>query len=459
MQTNFTAEKLRSPDIVDAQAILTDCVHYGFCTAVCPTYVLLHDELDAPRGRIDLIHEMLESDDPPSARTVGYIDRCLSCNSCMSTCAAKVDYMHLADIARAHIEKNYRRPVFDRLFRKFIAKTVPNFRLFRLSVRLACICKPFANFLPERLRNLLKLSPEFLPPANAAVSAGVYPAKKNRNHRVILLTGCVQQALAPHINHATINLLTRHGCEVIVDQAMSCCGAFTLHMGMDTTAKSNANKLIFSWAQVIERAKADGTPIDAIIVNASGCGTTIKDYDRIFTHDPKTAKLAEQISSLTMDITEFISKTGLRTTNTAIPLDITYHDACSLQHAQKVTKEPRDLLKACGFIVHDVPEAHFCCGSAGAYNMLEPVIAAQLGARKVEHVESTNGKVLVAGNLGCLNQMGLYTNLPTLHTVEMLDWATGGPCPQLLKDMKIPQTASLTDKPPNNLTSGGIGIW
>lgn len=452
MKTAFNAAQLAVPAIADADKILKDCVHYGFCTAVCPTYVLLRDELDAPRGRIDLIREMLESGAPPSARTVGYIDRCLSCNACMTTCAARVDYMHLADIARAHIEDTYRRPLLDRLFRWFLARSVPDANRFRRAVRLARLAKPAMRLMPARLANLLALTPASLPPADEALSAGTYAAAGTKRKRVLLLTGCVQQALAPRINRATVGLLTRHGCEVVVAEGVACCGAFTLHMGREAQAKASARATIEAWTGIVEHGG-----IDAVVVNASGCGTTVKDYGRIFAHDPDIAETARRIAALTLDVTEFLAGLHLTWPDAAVPLEIAYHDACSLQHAQKVKLQPRQLLRAAGFVVRDVPEAHFCCGSAGAYNMLQPAIAGDLGRRKAGHIESTGAKALAAGNLGCLTQLGLYTGLPALHTVELLDWAAGGPMPAALEGIDLPRPVSVEATPDTSAPS--MGVW
>ena len=458
MQTSFTAAQLAVPEIADAKKILTDCVHYGFCTAVCPTYVLLRDELDAPRGRIDLIRDMLEAGGAPPARTVGYIDRCLSCNSCMSTCAAKVDYMHLADIARAYIEDNYKRPLFDRLFRWMLARTVPDARRFRRAVRLSRLARPIAKLLPVRLKTLLTLAPDTLPPVSDALAPGTYPAEGTATRRVLLLTGCVQQALAPRLNHATLRLLTRHGCEVVVTDG-GCCGAFTLHMGKEAQAKASARATIAGWMKAIERAAATGQPIDAVVVNASGCGTTVKDYGRIFAHDPEMAGDARRISAMALDVSELLDGMALTLPPETMPLAVAYHDACSLQHAQKITEPPRRLLRAAGFKVMDVPEAHFCCGSAGAYNMLQPGIARDLGERKAAHVEGTGAAALAAGNLGCLTQLSLYTRLPMVHTVELLDWATGGPLPAALAATKLPAPVAAGDKDTDSKPDAGIGMW
>jgi glycolate oxidase iron-sulfur subunit len=433
MQTNFTPAQLADPVLADAAHILKSCVHYGFCTAVCPTYVLLRNENDAPRGRIELIRAMLEKGGAPDARTVGHLDRCLSCNACMTTCAAKVDYMHLADIGRAHIERHYRRPLGDRLLRALIARALTSPGRFRWAMRGAALARPLRRLLPRRLASMVAMAPARLPPATQAVRPGMYPAQGAKRLRVALLAGCVQQALAPRLNAATIRLLTRHGCEVVVASKLECCGALTLHMGKEDMAQASARRAIAAW----EAAERDGA-FDAIVANASGCGTTVKDYGRLFKHDPAWATRANSIARRALDVSELLARLGLSPVEKPIPLAVAYHDACSLQHAQKVTLPPRQLLRAAGFDVRDVPEAHFCCGSAGTYNMLQPEIARQLGARKAGHIDSTGAAVVAAGNLGCLTQIALYSRLPALHTVELLDWATGGPLPAALSGVALP---------------------
>ena len=460
MKTDFSAEQLADPGIAAADGILKTCVHYGFCTAVCPTYVLTRDENEAPRGRIDLIKAMLEKGGRPDPGTVGHIDSCLSCNSCMTTCAVDVDYLHLSDIARAHIEANYRRPLGDRLLRATIARTIPEPARFARMTRLARLARPIRGLLPRRLGNLVDLAPASLPPAPDLT--GVHPAQGARLRRVALLQGCVQQALAPEINAATIRLLTRHGFEVAVPAAAGCCGAFTLHMGKAEMATAAAARVVDAWTAELE---AGG--LDAVAVNASGCGTVVKDYARVLEGDPSRRGKATALAAITRDVTELLSPEDLRLPETAIPLVVAYHDACSLQHAQKIRKEPRALLRAAGFAVKDVPEAHFCCGSAGAYNMLQPDMAGALGRRKAVHIESTGAAAIAAGNLGCLAQIARFTALPPLHTVELLDWATGGPLPAALRATDLPapvlrEGASGSDAvpaPPEQADSGGPGVW
>ncbi|HVO17589.1 MAG TPA: glycolate oxidase subunit GlcF [Alphaproteobacteria bacterium] len=442
MKTAFTPDQLSRPEIAEAARILGDCVHYGFCTAVCPTYVLTRDENEGPRGRIDLMRAMLERGGAPDAKTVRHIDQCLSCNSCMTTCAAKVDYLHLADIGRAYIERHYKRPLGDRLTRWLVASTVPHAGRFRAATRLARLAKPIRGALPPRLRTMVELAPARLPARRDATAPGVYPAEGARRMRVALLTGCAQQALAPHVNAATIRLLTRHGCEVVVAEGAACCGALTLHMGREDEAKRAALSCIAAWGRELHHGG-----LDAIVVNASGCGTTVKDYGHLFAHDSALAERAETIGMRALDVTELVGQLGLEEPAQRIPLAVAYHDACSLQHAQKVTAPPRALLRAAGFIVADVPEKHFCCGSAGTYNLLQPAMAEALGRRKAAHIDSTGAAIVAAGNLGCMTQIARFSALPVVHTVELLDWATGGPLPEKLKDVALPAPEVNADEP------------
>jgi glycolate oxidase iron-sulfur subunit len=448
MQTAFSPEQLRDPGIAEAAAVLKDCVHYGFCTAVCPTWVLLRDENDGPRGRIDLIKAMLEAGGRPPAKTVRHIDQCLSCNACMTTCAAKVDYLHLADVARIHIERHFRRPLADRLLRALIAAVVPNARRFRRAMTAARLARPLAHLLPGRLGALVRMAPRHLPPPSS-LRPDTYPAEGARRMRVALLAGCAQQALAPQINEATVRLLTRHGCEVVIADT-PCCGALTLHMGRERPALAAARASVRAWS-----ALAGAGGLDAVVVNASGCGTTIKDYGHLL-RDDALAEQAAQIGEIACDVTELLSELGLKEAE-AKPLAVAYHDACSLQHAQLVTAPPRELLRAAGYRVVEVPERHFCCGSAGTYNMLQPAIAATLGARKAKHIESTGAAVAAAGNLGCLTQIALHSALPLVHTVELLDWATGGPMPPALAGVEIPAPAEPGEAEAGR--DGPVGIW
>ena len=426
MQTRFTPAQLADPDTAESAKILRACVHCGFCTATCPTYVLLGDELDSPRGRIALIKDMLEHDRPASERVVRHVDRCLSCLACMTTCPSGVNYMHLVDHARRHIERTYVRPWPDRLLRRLLALVLPRPALFRTALRAARLGRPFARWMPARLRGMLALAPRRLPASAAMGRPRISPAQGRRRRRVALLTGCAQQVLAPQINEATIRLLTRHGCEVVVAEGGGCCGALGHHLGQDAHAWAAAN--IHAWTDEIGKGGLDG-----IVVNASGCGTMVKDYGFMFRADPALAEPAATVSALTRDVTELLAEIGLRPPVIATGQRVAYHGACSLQHGQGIHAEPKHLLTQAGFTVLDIPEGHLCCGSAGTYNLLQPAIATQLRDRKLENIARTAPDVIASGNIGCITQIASAASLPVVHTVELLDWATGGPMPRALQ--------------------------
>jgi glycolate oxidase iron-sulfur subunit len=419
MQTNFTLAQLADPDTAVSEKILRTCVHCGFCTATCPTYVLLGDELDSPRGRIYLIKDMLENDRPGSEKVAKHLDRCLSCLSCMTTCPSGVHYMHLVDHARAHIEETWTRPLPDRLLRRLLGAILPYPARFRLALLGATLAKPFAGFLPGPLRAMLGLAKRPAPPADVD-RPQVFAAEGTRRMRVAMLSGCAQQVLAPEINEATVRLLTRLGCEVVVAKGAGCCGALPHHMGQEAPALAFAKANIDAWLGVGD--------LDAIVVNASGCGTTLKDYGHMLRTDPTWADKAARVSALAKDVTEVLSKLDLPK-GAPKGLTVAYHSACSLQHGQKIRTEPKTLLAHAGFAIVEPAEPHLCCGSAGTYNMLQPDLAGQLGRRKAGNLEATKADLVAAGNIGCLTQIGQYAHLPTVHTVELLDWATGGPRP------------------------------
>ncbi len=430
MQTNFTDEQLQDPDIARANEILRACVHCGFCTATCPSYVVLGDELDSPRGRIYLIKEMLENDRPADEKTVKHIDRCLSCLACMTTCPSGVHYMHLVDHARVHIEKTYKRPLFDRVLRRVLTLILPYPGRFRLALAGAKLAKPLRRLIPRlfpgRIGAMIDLVPPRIAPPMAHDDPGMKPATGVRRKRVALMTGCAQKALNPDINAATIRLLNRHGCDVVVAQGAGCCGALTHHMGKTDLSHASAAVNIRAWT-----AEMDADGLDAIIINTSGCGTTVKDYGYMLRHDAGLAGDAARVSAITRDITEFMVEIGLE--GAAGPgLRVAYHAACSLQHGQKVTDAPKRLLRQAGFTVVEPAEGHLCCGSAGTYNLLQPEISAELKMRKVRNIEATAPWVIAAGNIGCMMQIGSATGIPVVHTVELLDWATGGPKPEAL---------------------------
>ena len=426
MQTHFTETQLADPGIARANEILRACVHCGFCTATCPTYQVLGDELDSPRGRIYLIKDMLENDRPADAKTVKHIDRCLSCLACMTTCPSGVHYMHLIDHARTHVEKTYRRPWHDRTLRWMLAKVVPYPGRFRLALLGAKIARPFARAIPDaRLRAMIAMAPKQVPPVSRNDDPQTFAPRGAKRYRVALLTGCAQKALNTDINDATIRLLRRLGCEVVIPRGMGCCGALTHHMGREGESHAQARANI--------RAFLGEGNLDAIIINTSGCGTTVKDYGHMF-RTTDLAQDAAKVAGLACDVTEFLERIGLPETAPK-GLRVAYHAACSLQHGQQVKTAPKTLLKAAGFEVVEPVDSHLCCGSAGTYNLLQPEISAELKRRKVATLEAKSPQVIAAGNIGCMMQIGSGTQVPIVHTVELLDWATGGPKPRALADL------------------------
>lgn len=428
MQTTFTEEQLQDPGIQRANEILRACVHCGFCTATCPTYQVLGDELDSPRGRIYQIKDMLENERVPDEKTVKHVDRCLSCLACMTTCPSGVHYMHLVDHAREYIENNYKRPFTDRALRWVLAQILPYPMRFRMALLGAKIGRPFARLMPDaRLRAMLEMAPKEIPPVSRNDDPQTFPAEQPRKMRVALMTGCAQKALNTDINDATIRLLKRMGCDVVIAEGAGCCGALTHHMGKTADSHATAAKNIRAWV-----AEMDGEGLDAIVINTSGCGTTVKDYGHMFRNDPLAAE-AKRVSEIAMDVSEVLMKLDLPEGENK-GMTIAYHAACSLQHGQKIKTYPKDLLKKAGFTVVEPADSHLCCGSAGTYNLMQPEISGQLKQRKVRTLEARNPDVIAAGNIGCMMQIGSATEVPIVHTVELLDWANGGPKPPALCD-------------------------
>ncbi len=436
MQTSFSLAQLANPDIAEAERILRSCVHCGFCTATCPTYVLLGDELDSPRGRIYLMKEMLESGGPARPEVVRHIDRCLSCLSCMTTCPSGVHYMHLVDHARAHIEETYKRSIPRRLLRGLLARLLPSNRAFRWALRATQVGRPLADLFArlgfKSVAALLRLAPAGVPKASGPQQRRLFPAAGPPKGRVGLLSGCVSPVIAPAINEAAIRLLTRHGIEVVVPTDR-CCGAVVHHLGRGREACMAARRQIDAWI-----AEADQHGLDAILLTASGCGTTVKDYGYLLRTDRAYAAKAARVSALALDITEYLSRLPLASTGRHTGLVVAYHSACSLQHGQKVGRAPKELLSKIGFIVKDVPENHLCCGSAGTYNILQPQLAVRLRERKVANIEKVKPDVIAAGNLGCMMQIAAGTAIPVVHTVELIDWATGGRAPEAFAGKELP---------------------
>jgi glycolate oxidase iron-sulfur subunit len=431
MQTLFTLAQLADPQVAESERILRACVHCGFCTATCPTYLLGGDELDSPRGRIYLIKDMLENDRPAGPEVVKHIDRCLSCLGCMTTCPSGVHYMHLVDHARARIERSYARPRLDRWLRAMLVRVLPDDALLRLALRLARLARPLAGLLTamglEPVAAMLRLAPARLAQATARPGRRVVAARGTRKGRVALLSGCVSPVLKPSINQAALQVLTRHGIEVVLAQGEGCCGSLAHHLGHEHAALAAARRNVDAWTEEIATAG-----LDAILVTASGCGTTVKDYGFTLRSDSAYAAKAARISALARDISEYLAGLELVPAGAPEGLLIAYHSACSLQHGQKISRQPKELLCKIGFVVKDVPEGHLCCGSAGTYNILQPDIAGRLRDRKVGNIEKLAPDVVAAGNIGCIAQIAAGTAIPVVHTVELIDWATGGRKPEAL---------------------------
>ena len=435
METHFSKEQLKDKDNKSSEKILRKCVHCGFCNATCPTYQLLGDELDGPRGRIYLIKDMLENNKPANDKIVKHIDRCLSCYSCMSTCPSGVNYMHLIDHGRSHIERTYKRPFRERLIRDFLSAVLPkpiNFKIFTILARLV---KPFQFFFPKNLREMINLLPLKFPSKTMPILK-IYPALKRKKPvaRVALLTGCVQRIISPQINEATIRLLNRHGIEVVVSKKISCCGSLDYHLGKTNLSHSTFKKNISIW---YDEYLKNG--LDAIISNTSGCGTTLKDYGFIFRADNDLKKKAKKISELTKDISEYLQeKVKLNFIKPSLndrKYRIAYHSACSLQHAQKVHDDPINLIKKTGNEVLEIPDGHICCGSAGTYNLLQSKIAKKLLENKIANIQKIKPQIISTGNIGCITQIAQKTKIPILHTIEIIDWYTGGPKPKVLRKL------------------------
>jgi len=430
MQTKFTKKQLEDHEVRNSEKILRKCVHCGFCNATCPTYQVLGDELDGPRGRIYLIKDMLENSKPANEKIVKHIDRCLSCYACMTTCPSGVNYMHIIDHARNHIERTYTRPWFDKTLRNILSFVLPSTKLFRLMAIMVKITKPFSFMMPSKIKNMIALMPSSFPKSTLKTK-NIYKPKNKVIARVILLTGCVQKVISPQINDSTINILNRHGVEVYVAKEAGCCGSLNHHLGKEDLAKQSFIRNINAWYDICQKK-----PIDAILVNTSGCGTTLKDYGFIFENHPdkELSKRAKFISELSKDITEYLGKNiKLNFTGNEKGHKIAYHSACSMQHGQKVHQQPLSLLKQSGNQILEIPDGHLCCGSAGTYNLLQGEMAKELLKRKVENINKTSPDFIAAGNVGCITQISTGTIIPIVHTIELLDWFTGGNKPREIK--------------------------
>ena len=426
MQTNFTKKQLQDSNISSADGILRKCVHCGFCNATCPTYQIVGDELDGPRGRIYLIKDMLENDKPANEKIAKHIDRCLSCYACMTTCPSGVNYMHLVDHARNHIEKTFVRPFFDRFIRNLLSKILPSPTLFRMAGYSARLFYPFRFLFPKKIKNMMKYMPNSFP-VSRQENKEIYSSVGKTYARVALLTGCVQRVISPQINDATIDILNRHGVEVIVPKKVDCCGSLNHHLGKEELAHKSFINNINSWFKWYEEKN-----LDAILVTTSGCGTTLKDYGYIFRDHPdkELRRKAKMVSSLAKDVTEYLGKNiKLNYVKKDKKFTIAYHSACSMQHGQKIHSQPMDLLKKTGNEIVEIPDGHLCCGSAGTYNLLQDEMATELLKRKVSNIDKVKPDFISTGNIGCMTQISSGTKIPIVHTIEILNWYTGGEKP------------------------------
>lgn len=425
MQTNL--DSLTDPEARISAGVIRRCVHCGFCTATCPTYVLLGDELDSPRGRIYLMKEMLEQQAKPRPEVVKHIDRCLSCLSCESTCPSGVSYRRLVDHARSYIEHNYRRPFAERALREMLARVLPYRRRFAVAIGLAKLVRPLGGLI-GKVPGLRPVA-EMLAMARSGPSerSAPKPSPMAPRHKVAFLEGCVEPVLGAHIQAAARRLLARQGCEVVDVAGVGCCGALPHHLGRDEQALHMARNNVDRWWHALDRRE-----IDSIVVTASGCGTVLRDYGHILREDPAYAERAKVVSERVRDISEVVCELGLPEPSPRRQVRVAYHPPCSLQHAQRIRQVPPELLRAAGFEVSLPAEAHLCCGSAGTYNILQSELARRLGERKAAAIELLAADVVATGNIGCIKQIDHYSGLPVVHTVELLDWATGGPTPPAL---------------------------
>lgn len=427
MKTTIPPALLQDPEVQISEQVLRTCVHCGFCNATCPTYLLTGNELESPRGRIYLIKNLLEGGLAPNQQTLDHLDNCLGCLACETTCPSGVVYSRLLEEARPRLEQGVDRPLAVRLLRALLVRLLPYPGPFRLSLRLAGLGRLARPLMPVAWRHLLEMAPTHLPAPARLATPGIHPAQGQRRARVLLLTGCAQQVLGPQINDAALRLLTRLGAEVVIPADTGCCGALTFHMGERTQSLAMMRNTVEGWHRELGRA-----PLDAIVLSTSGCATAIKGYDHLFRHDPVLGPKAAAVVPLVRDISEVIAQLGLGELSGVPRLRVAYHDACSLQHGQKIKAPPRQLLQEAGFEVLEIPEAHLCCGSAGTYNLLEPEFAQPLLERKAGHIAQLRPQAVAAGNIGCIEQLARGVAMPVVHTVELLDWATGGPRPAAL---------------------------
>jgi glycolate oxidase iron-sulfur subunit len=404
-----------------------DCVHCGFCLPTCPTYLLWGEEMDSPRGRIYLMRTGLEGDTPMDDVYVGHFDACLGCMACVTACPSGVRYDELIEATRSQIERNYERAPADRLFRWLIFTLFPHPARLRVAAVLGWLYQRLGGerllsltglewWLGGRVKALAALLPRIDLRDLRSRTPAVTPAQGEPRRQVGLLTGCVQRVFFGDVNQATVRVLAAEGCEVLAPPSQVCCGALMVHAGREQAAAANARQVIDTFADV-----------DTVVVNAAGCGSSMKEYGHLLRDDPAYAQRAAAFAGKVRDVTELLDDLEPRAQRHPVAARVAYHDACHLAHAQGVRAEPRRVLRAIpGLDVTDVPEPDICCGSAGIYNLVQPEPAEELGRRKADGIRSTGAQAVVTGNPGCLLQLRRYLDLPLYHPVQVLDASLRG---------------------------------
>jgi glycolate oxidase iron-sulfur subunit len=417
--------------------LIADCVHCGFCLPTCPTYLLWGEEMDSPRGRILLMKAASEGDIGLTETTTRHWDQCLGCMACVTACPSGVQYDKLIEATRAQIERRYERSGGDRLFRSLLFAFFPHPARLRATVPLLWLyqktnarrllrTRPVRRLLPERLRGMEAVLPPVRLGAMSARLPQLTPARTEKRRRVGMLAGCVQRVFFDEVNAATVRVLAAEGCDVVIPRTQGCCGALSFHSGREDEALAYARRLIDAF---------EAADVDTIVVNAAGCGSTMKDYGYLLRDDPAYAERARAFSAKVRDVTELLVELEPAARRFPVPLRVAYHDACHLSHAQGIRRQPREVLRAIPSVeLAEIPEAEICCGSAGIYNLVEPGAAAELGERKARNILSTRPDVIVASNPGCLLQINaalerMGERIPTLHPVELVDASIRGVLP------------------------------
>jgi glycolate oxidase iron-sulfur subunit len=409
MQTNLADFIKGTPEGDEAEAILRACVHCGFCTATCPTYQLLGDELDGPRGRIYLIKQVLEGT-TPTRKTQLHLDRCLTCRNCESTCPSGVKYGRLADIGRKVVEARVPRPLGERIERTALKEVLPRTGLFKPAFKAGQLARPL---LPKTLQD--KLRPGHAP--------GRWPTRAHAR-KMLVLDGCVQPAMAPNINAATARVLDALGVQLIAAPKAGCCGALRFHMNDQDGGLDDMRRNVDAWWPYVESGE-----VEAIVMTASGCGVTVKEYGHLLAHDPAYAHKARRISELTRDLSEILPEfEGALAARMAGRIEerVAFHPPCTLQHGQQIRGKVEGVLRAVGVDVVLCADSHLCCGSAGAYSVLHPDIAHELRDRKLAKLEATGAREIVSANIGCITHLQSGTGTPVTHWIELIDRALSG---------------------------------